>query len=230
MAEMRVADVGPHADVWFGNADERADLALVVHAEFDDGDVRPVDELEQRQGQPDVVIEISAISKDAVTRGKELGRDFLGRRLAGAAGDRDDARSRPDVERTRARCLERPQRVGDENHGRRAEVRGRHLGQDDTRPRRSPPARSTNACPSKRSPRSAMNSAPGAIVRVSVDTAVERLVWRSGRNAAPGRLGDQAGGQHDSAHSGITRVMSRDAGPARRARPRRRRTAAFDRQ
>ena len=47
MAEMRVADVGPHADLWFGNADERADLTLVIHAELDDGKVRPIDELEQ---------------------------------------------------------------------------------------------------------------------------------------------------------------------------------------
>ncbi len=47
VADVRVADVGPHADVWLGDADERADLALVIHAELDDGEVRPVDELEQ---------------------------------------------------------------------------------------------------------------------------------------------------------------------------------------
>ena len=39
--EMRVADVGPHAHVGLGDADQRADLARMIHAELDDRDLRP---------------------------------------------------------------------------------------------------------------------------------------------------------------------------------------------
>ena len=41
-AEMRFADVRPHADVRLGDAHQRADLPGVIHAQFDDGHLRPL--------------------------------------------------------------------------------------------------------------------------------------------------------------------------------------------
>ena len=70
--------------------DERADLARVIHPELDDRDVRRVAQLEQRQRQADVVVQIARVPEHAVARVEELRRHFLGRRLAGAAGDRHD--------------------------------------------------------------------------------------------------------------------------------------------
>ena len=93
VADVRVADVDPDADVRLGDADERPNLAGVIHAELDDGDIRGVDELGQRERQADVVVEVAAVAVDAEARRQQVGRHFLRRRLAGAAGDRDDLRA-----------------------------------------------------------------------------------------------------------------------------------------
>ena len=74
----------------FGDCDERADLAGVVHAELDDRDLGTVAQLDERQRQADVVVQIAAIAEDAVAGRQQIGGDFLGRRLSGAAGDGDD--------------------------------------------------------------------------------------------------------------------------------------------
>ena len=92
--EVRVADVGPHADVRLGDADQRADFAGVIHAQLDDRDVRLVPQLEQRERQADVVVEIPLVPEHAVPRAQELRRHFLRRGLAGAAGDRHDSARR----------------------------------------------------------------------------------------------------------------------------------------
>ena len=60
--EVRVADVGPDADVRLGDADERADFARVIHPELDDRHVRPVPQLQQRQRQTDVVVQVAPCS------------------------------------------------------------------------------------------------------------------------------------------------------------------------
>ena len=80
--EVRVADVGPDADLRLGDADERADLARMIHAELDDRDVRSRPQLEQRQRQADVVVQVALVPEHPVPRRQELRRDFLRRRLA----------------------------------------------------------------------------------------------------------------------------------------------------
>ena len=38
--DVRVSDIGPHADVRLGNFDEPSDFSRVIHAQFDHGDVK----------------------------------------------------------------------------------------------------------------------------------------------------------------------------------------------
>ena len=108
-AEVRFADVRPHADVRLGHAHQRADLPRVIHAQFDDGHLRPLPQLDERQRQPDVVVEIPAVADHAVPHLEKFARHFLGRGLAGAAGDRHDFRSRrlPNAVRQRLQRLGR---------------------------------------------------------------------------------------------------------------------------
>ena len=70
--EVRVADVGPDAHVGLGDADQRADFTSVIHAELDHGDVRPRPQLEQRQRQADVVVQVPLVAEHAVPRRQEL--------------------------------------------------------------------------------------------------------------------------------------------------------------
>ena len=88
--EVRVADVGPDADVRLRDADERPDLAGMIHAELDHCHLRSGPQLEQRERQADVVVQVPLVPEHPVASRQELRRDFLRRRLAGAAGDRDD--------------------------------------------------------------------------------------------------------------------------------------------
>ena len=81
-SQMRFADVGPHPYVRFGDAYQRADFAGVIHPQFDDGNLRPLPQLDERQRQPDVVVEVSPVANDAVPRREKLPRHFLRRGLA----------------------------------------------------------------------------------------------------------------------------------------------------
>ena len=54
--DVRGADVGPDAHVRLRHADERPDLAGVVHPELHDRDLGAVLQLHQRHRQPDVVV------------------------------------------------------------------------------------------------------------------------------------------------------------------------------
>ena len=140
----------------------------------------PVDELGERQRQPDVVVEVAAVAEHAVARREQLRRDFLRRRLAGAAGDRDDASRRDRRRIVAAEPLQRRRacRRTDDHRDAPAAVTGarhQHAGGARARARRA-----TNACPSKRSPRSATNSAPGGD-----RPAVGRHARRTPRSARP---------------------------------------------
>ena len=108
--EVRVADVGPHADVRLGDADQRPDFAGMIHAELDHRDLRPRPQLQERERQADVVVQIPLVPEHPVTRRQELRRDFLRRGLARAAGDRDDRRARPPADVARE-VLQRARRV-----------------------------------------------------------------------------------------------------------------------
>jgi hypothetical protein len=61
-----VADVRPHAHLGLRDADERANLSRMVHAQLDDRDVRPRAQLQQRQRQADVVVEIPLVPEDPI--------------------------------------------------------------------------------------------------------------------------------------------------------------------
>ena len=213
---MRFADVGPHPYVRFGDADQRADFAGVIHPQFDDGNLRPLPQLDERQRQPDVVVEVPAVADDAVPRREKLRRHFLRRRLAGAAGDRHDLRARLAPHRLRQRLQRRDRVVDlDDGDGRRP------LGAASSR-RPRPRATTTPAAPasiaaaaksapSNRSPRIATNSSPGVSVRVSIETPAELDARRRPRRPAH-RAGDPAGSQCPAAGGPDSPVQ-------RRARP-----------
>jgi len=84
----------------------------MIHAQLDDGDLRPLPQLHERQRQPDVIVQIPAVAHDAIARREQLGRHFLRRGLAGAAGDGHDFRSRFTTNRV-SQCLQRKRRVVD---------------------------------------------------------------------------------------------------------------------
>ena len=98
--------------------DQQADLARVVHPEFDHRDLGPVAKLEQRQRQADVVVEVAVVAEHPVAgRPSSVGRDFLRRRLARAAGD-GHHRARPTRDgRMRARRCRARGRVVHLHHG-----------------------------------------------------------------------------------------------------------------
>ena len=143
--------------------------------------------------------------------------DFLGRRLAGAAGDRDDPGARLGAaRRARASCSAARRVVDLDHHARRPPaVRSRPRPRDQhagRAPRAS--ASATNACPSNRSPRIATNRSPGASVRESIDDAVRSRVAGSPRDQPARRgVGDV---RRRSATSGCHRATT----PAIRARRR----------
>ena len=89
-SEMGLADVRPHPYIRLSDANQRADFPGMIHPQLDDGDLRPLPQLDERQRQPDVVVEIPAVADDAVPRRQKLRRHFLRRGLAGAAGDGHD--------------------------------------------------------------------------------------------------------------------------------------------
>ena len=107
---VRIADIGPDADVRPGDADERANLARVVHAQLDDSHVRPRRQPDERQRQPDVVVEIPVVSHHAILRFQKRRCHFLRRGLARAAGDRHHFRARRRSNRRRQR-LQRDGRI-----------------------------------------------------------------------------------------------------------------------
>ena len=81
-ADVRVADVGPHAHLGLGDADERADFSRMIHAELDYRHLGPRPQLEERERQADVIVQVPLVPKHAIPRRQKLRRDFLRRRLA----------------------------------------------------------------------------------------------------------------------------------------------------
>ena len=71
-SQVRFAHVGPHPYIRFSDAYQRADFADVIHPQLDDGHLRPLPQLDERQRQPDVVVEVPAVADDAVPRREEL--------------------------------------------------------------------------------------------------------------------------------------------------------------
>ena len=214
-SHVRVADVGPHADLRLRDANQRANLPWMVHPKLDDRDVRPVAQLQQRQRQADVVVQVPLVPEHAVSRGQELRGDLLGRRLAGAAGDRRDARARPPPD-VAGDLLQRTCRVLDLDDERQA---GRCRG-PPTGPAPSTPAApcasasDTNAWPSNRSPRIATKKSPAASVRLSIETRPidASALPRTIRPPVAAAMCEAVSG------SGSTRLRHPTAGPAARQR------------
>ena len=61
--QMRRADVGPDAHLWLGDLHESADLAGMVHPQFEHPDVRLRPQLQQRQRKPNVIVQIAPVAK-----------------------------------------------------------------------------------------------------------------------------------------------------------------------
>ncbi len=104
--QVRLAHVGPDAHVRRGHAHQPADFAGVIHAQLDDRNLRTPPQLDERQRQPDVIVEVPAVAYHPISRRQKLRRHFLRRGLAGAAGDGHDSRSRfaPDPVRQCLQC------------------------------------------------------------------------------------------------------------------------------
>ena len=218
-AQVRVADVGPHAHVGLGDADERADLPGVIHAQFDHRHLRPGAQLEQRERQADVVVQIALVPKHRVARRQELRGDLLRRRLARAAGDRHDLRARSPAHVARD-VLQRARRVGDLDHDSGAGRCRSCLGQAGVAVTTAPaaPAASasaTNSWPSNRSPRIATNRSPAASVRESIDDPLDR---RRPVARAPPRPPVAAAISAAVSASGSTRYDTREPAAAARQR------------
>jgi hypothetical protein len=105
-----VADVGPDADLGFRDTDEGANFAWMVHAEFDHRDLRPRAQLEQRQRQADVVVQVPRVAEHPVARREELRRGLLRRRFARAPGNGHHLRPGPPAH-VAGQLLQRPRRV-----------------------------------------------------------------------------------------------------------------------
>ena len=86
---VRPAYVGDDADTRFGDGCQGADLARVIHAQFEDGDAAIVRQTQDRERDAEVVVEIADGVAGAELRRDQGGDDVFGGGLAGAAGYAD---------------------------------------------------------------------------------------------------------------------------------------------
>ena len=200
--EVRVADVRPDAHVRLGDADQRADFPGVIHAQFDHRHVGPRTQLEQRERQADVVVQVAPCSETpctSPTRNSAVS-SFV---VVLPALPVIATTFAPDRRRTsRARVLQRPGRV-------------RHLDDERRRPCRSclaarpaspsPPLR-PHPRPARRRRTRARRTARRASRRTGPrrrssasrsTTARSRVRASPGHHAPAGRGGDLGGAQRD---------------------------------
>ncbi len=114
-SQMRVSDIRPDAHVGLSDADQRADFTSVIHTELDHRHVRLPPQLEQRERQANVIVQIPFVPKHAIARGQEIGRQLLRRRLSRASGYGHDLRPRSPPDFTR-KILQGLCRVADHDH------------------------------------------------------------------------------------------------------------------
>ena len=123
------ADLGP------GDLRQSGDLALGVHAHLEDRDLVLRREVQQRHRQTGLAVQVALVAQDAQGARQDIGRDLLRNRLAGRAGDPDDADARSGTP-PGSQLLQCGQRVRD-LHDRHAPSGGnlyRTLDQQDSRP------------------------------------------------------------------------------------------------
>jgi hypothetical protein len=120
--EVRFTHVGPHAHVRLGNLDQRSDFPGRAHPQFHHGHVGRVHHLQQRERDPDVVVQVAPVPEGAESQRQERGRHFFRRRLPRRARDRNDAGARlaPHLVRD---PLQAPRRIGHRDDSDRLPVR-----------------------------------------------------------------------------------------------------------
>ena len=191
-------------------------------------------QLEQRQRQADVVVEIPLVPEHPVPRRQELRRHFLRRGLAGAAGDRHDACSRRAGARRAPRaCSATVVSLRADQHRRvrratAADARRRHACRPARPPRRAPSASATNGGRRTARRESRRRSRPRASVRESIETRADR----AGRDCPAGARPPVAAATSPAVSVTRVHALTTPARPARAAAQRaswprpRRRTAA----
>ena len=88
---VRVSHVGNHADIRLGDGRQRANLARVIHAHFEDAHVRFVRQAQDRKRHAHVVIEVAHGLANWQFDGQQVRDGILGGGLARAAGHAHDA-------------------------------------------------------------------------------------------------------------------------------------------
>ena len=168
---VRRAHVGDHAPVGSGDARQGRDFAGMIHAHFDYREFVFRLEAQKLQRQAISVVQIALGLEDVELRAERSGDGFLGGSFSGRAGNGDNALA-PLAADVRGERLQRQKRiVGDkQRHGERG------IGNVATRARETTAAMAprsaaaaTKSWPSKRSPRTAKNNSPGAMVRESME-------------------------------------------------------------
>ncbi|MBM2844098.1 MAG: hypothetical protein HW404_1935 [Anaerolineales bacterium] len=88
--QMHRADIGDHAHLRPGDVAQQGDLPRHVEAHLQHGPAVIAGQLEDRQRQADLVVEVAEVAQGAEPSFEQLGGDFLGSRLPQTAGDADD--------------------------------------------------------------------------------------------------------------------------------------------
>ena len=90
--EMRSADVRQHADVRLGDVTQGGDFTRMIRTHLDDQKLGVIRTVENRQRQPDVVVEVPFRRVGLSGLGEKSLQQLLRRRLARRTGDADDRR------------------------------------------------------------------------------------------------------------------------------------------
>ncbi len=81
--------VGDHGDARCGDGGQFLDFTGVIHADLDHSGARIEGHPQQRQRNADVIVEVAGGAAHFHGRRKQVGHNFFGGGLAGAAGDCD---------------------------------------------------------------------------------------------------------------------------------------------
>ena len=106
------SNVGHHADLRLRDFRQRANLAGVRHAHFDDRNVVLRFQLQEHERQAEMIIEVAFGLEHAEARAKNMRDGFFGRRFPCGAGDADQ-RLAPDFAHRGGQRLQRNQRIVD---------------------------------------------------------------------------------------------------------------------
>ncbi len=170
---MRVADIGDHAPVGRCDPGQRGNFAGVRHAHLNHGDIVCGLQLEQLQRQSEAIVQIALRFEHFEMRGQHGGDGVLGRGLAGAPGDGDDALAPVAANRRSQRLQWNKWIVFNDDQGLlldglRQIARLCCASPPQPGPHAPKPLRQSS-WPSKRSPWMAKNKSPGESVRESIE-------------------------------------------------------------